>query len=449
MNDQKAQPGDDGRLSRRGFVGMGAAIAGGALLSPLAVAGVPSGAAEAAIPKNVKADLVLSTWDIAADLVTYAKFAAAYKKTHPGVNIKIQKTPGGDFNQWFTTQLSGGSAPDIVRVTWQSFGRYAENGGLIDLSKWVPARYGKGFQKSFWQASLLDGKPHAIPQHTDTFATYYRKDVFAAIGEQPPASIGQAWSLSEFHDLLVKVKKQTGKYGMVYGFGGPNTAYRWLPFLYMMGGRLLDNDLKKPMINTKKGIAALDWFQGLYNDGLIPKSNTIKASNDASTLNSFTTGQVGVMLYGDWLMGDVGKGLDQSKWDVTYMPKGKKAASDLGGNLLGVSKSSKHPDVAADFIKFVCNQANMEYFCENDLFLPIRTALDADSLHFRSNNDQMKTFVEQVATIPTNMAKIETSPQFNQINEVLADQLDLCFIGTQTPKETAKNISDGISRVVG
>ena len=181
MNDQNpttggvSDPAEEHRLSRRAFVGIGAAIAGGIALSPFLAAGVPSGAAEAytsSVPRNAKADLVLSTWDIAADLVTYAKFAAAYKKTHPGVNIKIQKTPGGDFNQWFTTQLSGGSAPDIVRVTWQSFGRYAENGGLVDLSKWVPASYGKGFQKSFWQASLYNGKPHAIPQHTDTLASY-------------------------------------------------------------------------------------------------------------------------------------------------------------------------------------------------------------------------------------------------------------------------------------
>jgi multiple sugar transport system substrate-binding protein len=42
------------------------------------------------------------------------------------------------------------------------------------------------------------------------------------------------------------------------------------------------------------------------------------------------------------------------------------------------------------------------------------------------------------------MAKVETLPSFAAINQVLADQLDLCFIGQQTPQQTAKNISDGI-----
>ena len=126
------------------------------------------------------------------------------------------------------------------------------------------------------------------------------------------------------------------------------------------------------------------------------------------------------------------------------MPKDVSAASDLGGNLLSVSKTSKNPAVAADFIQFVCDQANMKYFCETDLFLPVRTALMDEKLQFATNSEQMSLFSKQAKTVPAAMAKVETLPNFASINQVLADQLDLCFIGTQTPKATAKNIADGI-----
>ncbi|MDF2442512.1 MAG: multiple sugar transport system substrate-binding protein, partial [Subtercola sp.] len=372
------------------------------------------------------------------------KFAAQYKQQYPGVNIKVQVTPNGDFNQYMSTQLAGGNAPDIVRNTWQGFGRWAANGGFIALDDYLQKDYGAGFGETFWKAAQVDGKVHGIPQHTDTFGTYYRKDTMTKVGATIPTSLDGAWSWDEFLSLARETKKATGKAAVAYGFEGPNTAYRWLPFLYMHGGKLLEDDGKTPAINNTAGVEAIAWFQNLYNEGLIPKSNTIKGSTTASVETLFTSGQVGLMIWGDWIMTEVAKSFSPDKWDITYMPKDVSAASDLGGNLLSVSKSSKSPAVAADFIQFVCNQANMKSFCETDLFLPVRTAVQNETLTFSSQPKQMALFSEQAKTVPTAMAKVETLSNFATINQLLADQLDLCFIGSQTPKATAAAISDGI-----
>jgi len=436
--------------SRRRVLGYSGALAGGAALGLPTLAACSSSSSGSSEPTgaDAKADLVLSSWQIPADLVAYEKFATDYKQTHPNVTIKIQETPGGDFNQWFTTQLAGGSAPDIIRITWQQIGRYADNGGVIPLDEYVQGDYSADFQDAFWKAAQLDGSVHGIPQHTDTFATYYNKAILKNAGVTVPASLDQAWTLAQFKDVLVEVKKTTGKYGMVFGFGGPNTAYRWLPFLYMMGGKLLEDDNVTPAIDNEIGVKAIDWFASLYREELIPASNSIKGANDAATIKSFSTGDVGLMIYGDWIMTDVSKAIEPSKWDITYMPKDVTAASDLGGNLLAVSKSCKNPAVAADFIKFVCDSEHMKYFCETDLFLPVRKSLPADSLSFSKQSDQMAVFVEQATTIPAGMGTVETLPSFNAIQTVLADQLDLCFTGQQDAVKTAKAISDGIKDAV-
>lgn len=175
----------------------------------------------------------MTTWNIPTDLITYKKFAAEYKKTHPGVNITVQTTPNGDFNQYLSTQLAGGHAPDIIRNTWQQIGRWAKNGGLIALDDYLAPDYGKGFGETFWSAAQLNGKVHGIPQHTDTFGTFYRTDVLAQVGAKPPASLDAAWTWDEFLALAREVKKATGRAAVSYGFEGVNTAYRWLPFLYM------------------------------------------------------------------------------------------------------------------------------------------------------------------------------------------------------------------------
>ena len=433
-------------ISRRTLFRYGAAAAGAlGAGSLLAACGGGGGGGVPAGP-DARADLVLSSWQIPVDIETYRKFAADYKATHPNVNITVHETPGGDFNQWFTTQLAGGSAPDIIRITWQQIGRYAQNNGVIALDDHLPPDYGADFAPTFWAAAQLGGRVHGIPQHTDTFATFYRTDVFQKIGVTPPASLDQAWTLEQFVEIAREVKQATGAYALSYGFGGVPTGYRWLPFLYMHGGRLVGGDGKTPAIDSPEGVAALTWFQRLYTDGLIPMSNTVKGSNDAATVNSFITGQAGMMIFGDWIMSDVAKGLPQQSWGITYMPRGKSAASDLGGNLLAVTATCKNPAVAADFIQFVCNEQNMRYFCENDLFLPVRTSLTKQPLTYRAQQEQMALFAEQATTVPESMAKVQTSPDFNAINQVLADELDLCWTGQKTPADTARSIADGIRR---
>jgi multiple sugar transport system substrate-binding protein len=431
-------------ISRRSLFRYGAVAAGAIGAGSLLAACGGSGGAGAAAGPDARADLVLSSWQIPVDIETYRKFAADYKATHPNVTITVQETPGGDFNQWFTTQLAGGSAPDIIRITWQQIGRYAQNNGVVALDDYLAPGFGDDFAPTFWSAAQLDGRVHGIPQHTDTFATFYRTDVFSKIGVTPPTGLDQAWTLEQFMDIAREVKKATGAYALSYGFGGVPTGYRWLPFLYMHGGRLVADDGVTPAIDSPEGVDALTWFQRLYTEGLISMSNTVKGSNDAATVNSFITGQAGMMIFGDWIMSDVGKGLPQEAWGVTYMPRGRSAASDLGGNLLAVSATCKNPAVAADFIQFVCNEQNMRYFCENDLFLPVRTSLTREPLAYKAQQKQMALFTEQATTVPQSMAKVQTSPKFNAMNQVLADELDLCWTGQKTPADTARSIADGI-----
>ena len=89
-----------------------------------------------------------------------------------------------------------------------------------------------------------DGGVYGLPQHTDNFITFYRRDILEQIGVSPPGdSVDQAWNWAEFLDVAREVKRFTGAYGFSVGFGGANNAYRWLPFLYMHGGRLVEDDL--------------------------------------------------------------------------------------------------------------------------------------------------------------------------------------------------------------
>jgi multiple sugar transport system substrate-binding protein len=367
--------------------------------------------------------------------------------THAGVKITVQVTPSGDFNQWFTTQLAANTAPDIIRMTYQTYGRYANNGGLVKLDDHLPSGYGDDFPPSFWGAVRTDKGVFGLPQHTDTFAIYYHKDFVTQAGLTPPTELAKAWTWDEFRDAARKVKAATGKYAFAYGFQGVNTAYRWLPILYMHGGKLVEDDLKTPAINNDTGIEAIDFTRGWYADELVPPGDTIKATQDGTADQLFTSRTVGMLIHGDWIMQQFGS-LPAGSWDATHMIRSVSAASDLGGNVLAVTRSASDQRVAADFIAFVCNQENMKYFCEHDLFLPVRTSLLGQPLNFVANAATMQKFVQQAATVPEPMVRVQTSAKFDPINQVLGDELDLCFTGQQDAATTARKISDGIGRAL-
>jgi multiple sugar transport system substrate-binding protein len=430
-------------LDRRHFLrlsgaGLAAAAAGPALTACGSTGGGGGGSG---------GDLVLSTWNVPEDIKTYTKFAQEYMAAHQGVKITVNVTPSGDFNQWFTTQLAASTAPDIIRMTYQTYGRYSGNGGLVKLDEHLPAGYSDDFAPSFWQAVKTDKGVFGLPQHTDTFAIYYHKDVLEKAGLAPPTELAKAWTWDEFRDAARKVKGATGKYAFAYGFQGVNTAYRWLPILYMHGGKLVEDDLKTPAINNDKGVEAIEFSRGWYADGLVPPGDTIKATQDGTANELFTSRTVGMLIHGDWIMQQF-TSLPAGSWDATSMIRSTSAASDLGGNVLAVTRSAKNQQVAADFVAFICNQENMKYFCEHDLFLPVRKSLLGQSLNFASNADTMQKFVRQAATVPEPMVRVETTAKFDPINQVLGDELDLCFTGQQDAATTARKISDGIGRAL-
>jgi multiple sugar transport system substrate-binding protein len=383
----------------------------------------------------------LSSWNNPGDLTSFKKFADDYHAQRPNVTIDVQVTPSDNFDEWFGTRLAGGQAPDIIRVQYQQLGRYIQNGGLIDISKYLPDNYGSQYLPTFWGSVSVNGGVYGVPEHTDTFATFYRTDVMQKIGVTPPDSLDKAWTWDQFLDIARKVKSATGQYAFGYGFSGANTAYRWLPLLYMHGGKLIADDGKTPAIDSQEGVSALEWTQNMYKEGLIPPNNIIKGSQSTTARQYFIDGVIGMMLHGDWQLQTLQTAMKDPDWGVTYMIQDKGKASDLGGNALAITKDAKNPKAAVDALLFVQNPQNTESFVTDNVYIPVLASLAQKQIQYAYRPDIMQRFVQQAGTVPQTMAKVETAPQFADVNLALADQLDLCFTGQQSPTQTATAIT--------
>ncbi len=433
-------------VGRREFL-IGSAIGTGTL-ALAACGGVSTSGTSQNGGSSTSANLSLSSWNNPGDLQSLKTFADQYHAAHPGVNVNVQVTPSTNFDEWFGTRLAGGLAPDIIRIQYQQAGRYVKNGALVNIASYLPADYGSAYLPAFWGSVAQRGGVYGIPEHTDTFACYYRTDILQQVGATPPTTLANAWQWDEFLSIARKVKNATGKYAVGFGYSGANTAYRWLPLLYMHGGQLLDSDGKTPAIESPQGVSALTWTQSLYKDGLIPPNNTIKGSTATTARQYFIDGVVGLMLHGDWVMQVLQTALKETQWGVTYMIRDSGRASDLGGNLLAITKDCQNVRAAADVLQFVCNPENTQSFVTQNQYIPVLKSLSGKPLQYAFRSDLMQRFVEQASTVPSAMAKLETTPQFADLNLMLADQLDLCFTGQQSATQTASAIAFGIKKII-
>jgi len=435
----------DRPIDRRQFLIRGAI--GASALALAACGGADS--AGRANPSDASADsLAFSSWNTTGSLRSFRGFIDRYNAAHRGVNVTLQVTPGTYFDEWMSLRLANSNAPDMIRMQYQQAGRYIQNGGLVDIAPYLPAGFGDSYLPTFWDSVTYKKGVYGIPHHTDTWATYYRTDILQQIGVTAPDSLKNAWHWEEFINIARKIKNLTGKYAFTLGFGGPNTAYRWLPLLYMHGGMLVDSDGRTPAIDNPQGLSALTWTQNLYKEGLVPPNNTIKGSGLTTPRQPFDDGAIGLMLHGDNQITNLATELKDSQWGVTYMIRDSGEASDLGGNILGVTRDCGNVKAAVDFLLFVCGQENTQSFVTDNNYIPTLKALSTRALPYPYRPDLMQRFVEQATTVPGPMAKIETAATFGDINLMLADQLDLLITAQQSPGQTASAIAAGLKKLL-
>lgn len=425
------------RLTRRDFLRAGV-LAG----SYAALAGC--GGAGAGRDPN---ELSFAFWGGPAEIAAFQKVIDRYKEKNPEVTVTPEVSPFDGFYEQVDARLVAGQAPDLVRLQYQEFGRYGAAGALVDLTDHLDAGYEAVFDPSFWEAVTYRDTPYALPHHTDTSAVFYNTDYFEKAGIEVPQSRGEAWTLEEFDEVARRAKDETdAEYGFAWSWQG-STAYRWMPLLYVNGGQLLDDDLKTPLMRTPEGVETIELTKRWYEDGVIPLTASFKSTEQIQTL--FAIGTTAMMVNGDFMMQFFKENAKDLNWGVTYLPRGRGGeATVLGGNAVGITRDSANPEAAADFLKFLVDERNMRDFVTAASFLPVRESLLRDELKYPYRPEDMALFEELVGTLPENYVQINALPEFNQIDQKVADQLELAVTSGQSARRTAQNVDDVITDIL-
>ncbi len=437
-------------LSRRRFLTGTGSLAAAAVLSGCAGFTKSDDSGSEGGGGSKAGTLKFTTWGSDAEAAAFKQLARSFESANKGTKIDLKIVPYEDMFTGIDAQLQSGTAPDVFRVDYTTLGVYSSKDVLLDLTPSLDSSLTSDLIPALLQAVTYEDKVYGVPQETDTTAILYRPDLLAAAGvTSVPATLDDAWTWKEFAQVADKLKGSLDPKIKPFCYDWQQLgAFRWLTWLFEAGGRLLDEDLKTPAIESAEGRRAMDFTTSFFTRGWVPENTSVKGATYPDA--AFISGEVAMAFAGNFLLPGIEEGI-KKKFDykVTYQPRDKRASSDLGGNALVATKDSANKDLAAEFLAFMVEPKNMRLFCEKSLELPTRQSLVSEKLDFAVRPDLMPVYIDQTTTLTADDVAQVTVPWFGQVNTLLQDQLELAFRGQQSPEKTLSAIAAGITSAAG
>ncbi len=174
----------------------------------------------------------------------------------------------------------------------------------------------------------------------------------------------------------------------------------------------------------------------------MPANDSIKSTTYAA--DSWYAQTTAMVFSGAFQIPDAASTL-KFEWGATFAPRKDRAASDFGGNALVATAKTTKPQLAASFLDYVTQTAQMKTFCAGASLLPTRRDLITDGIDFKVRPELSPVFIGQASTVRATDSSQVASPNMSKIITVLKDQLEQAFVGGQTTEKTLTGMSSGIA----
>ena len=410
-----------GKLSRRDFLRLSAAMATGAVLAacqPAAPQVVEKVVKETVIvEKEVPAKPAEEVWvrfmtRVGADcLATYENVIKEdFEGTHPGIRVSVEPAPDGWVDKLLASMIAR-DAVDVFQAWGNIFYNWTDRDLLLDIQPYVDADLTPeeidDYMDFHWKMLVIGGIRVGLPKYLNIMTMTINKDIFDEFGVDYPPEDGD-WDYNDFVEMCRALTKDRTGDGETDVWGNWTPMWNWDRFfgpIMRFGGTVVDRDpggthctLGEPKdqeglqfmydLMWNKNVLAQpaqvenQWFHAAMIPGFVAtaESGTYPVSTDRELSEAFT-----------WDMRHTWKG---PTGDRTVL-----AASDGWA----ITKQTKHPDETWQLLKFLAGltfQTKAVVGCEG--IIPGRESLFPTFLskvrEMRPNlkNVRLETIVEAV-----------------------------------------------------
>lgn len=290
------------------------------------------------------------------DLDRSAKAALAeWRQERPDVQVKIASLQYADHHTAMTTVLATGSGvPDVMALDFRFLGKFAESGGLADLSK--PPFNGMALQPlfvpfAFAQCINKQGQLIGLPTDIGPGTLLYRKDMTDKAGVSE-AELTASWQ--SYIAAGRKIKAATGAYLMADAADLRDILIRTG---VQEGEGLYFSRDGRVLVDTPRFVRAFELGREVRRLGL--DANAVSWSNEWTA--GFKQNRIATQMMGGWLVGHLKNWLAPDSaglWRSAMLPGGQYAS--YGGSFYAIPRLAEHKQAAWDFIRFMTTRRDIQ-----------------------------------------------------------------------------------------
>lgn len=271
-----------------------------------------------------------------------------FNANHPDIKAVINYVTEVSYEEKVKTAAISGNLPDVLDVDGPYVASWAWRGIMRPIGEYVPKAVRNDFIDSIIEQGTWNDKLYALGQFESGLGLYYRKSIFEEAGVTPPKKLENAWTWAEFMDVCKKVMA-TGEVDaavdLKWEYKGEWKTYGFAPVVWSNGGRLISPDgvQAEGYLNGKKTVEAVKEMQELVEKGY---------ANPAGPPQQFINGSAAMVFVGHWMYAPYKEQFGDD-FGLTYYPGVKKNVTGSGSYTWGVSDQTKHPEAAAEVLKWI------------------------------------------------------------------------------------------------
>ena len=392
----------------------------------------------------------------------YQECADAFTKANPNITVKFTQSAWDQYWQNLTTQLAGGSAPDVWTDHASYYPQFVTSNQILDLQPYVDkdkvdlGQYQAGLADLF----VKDGKRYGLPKDWDTMALVYNTTLV-----KDTAGLDQlTWNPADGGTFEQAIAKATvdaaGHNGLdpafdkahvkTYGFlpewaDGAQEQNGWGDLAVSNGFTYLDKNPWGTHYNfdDPKLAETIGWFKHLIDAGFAPKFDKQSTLSRDAVMES---GAGAFTVAGSWTIGTYLGGAAKQKYAFAPLPTGPAGRkTSINGLSDAIYAGTKHPDEAWAWVKFLGSADCQNIVGDKAVVFPaIKSGTDKALAAHKAAGRDVHVFTDE-ASAPGGTFFLPITDHGNEVSQIVQDAIQSTVLGQSEPAAALKKSNDQVN----
>lgn len=378
--------------------------------------------------------LEFSGWGEGVERQAVEDMLESFANQNEDVGVQFQHVPE-DFEDRLRTQFGAGEEPDVFYMPMEYVGEFEEV--LVDLEPELDDELLNDLDEPVVEAATLPEGVHFIPKDFQYNALIHNTEMLSNAGydEMP-----ETWE--EFRAMLEAIAAEGEvEYPLVeWNIDGHNSLA--FVFMHANGGQVMNEDNTECVIDSPENVEALEYLQGLREDGLMGLESEVAADAEHAMIGEE---QTAMLSGGGWIFAELKSDYEEidEVADIAAMPIPEGGEQTVAISCVGysVSANSEHPEESLALVEYLMGDGIFPWL-ETGIALSIRES-HREEVELYDEDERYERWFEMGEF--ENVIALQYGPDTSQIVNTIYPQLEGIYQGEVEPADAVTTIEEEVN----